>query len=86
MADLNKIEDEPDTVENLLQAAFLAWRFDLDDAVVPYRRDCIPARSLPADACNPLGDKPRVLSRRDAPFRTTPSGEHKFAGLLGGSS
>jgi hypothetical protein len=27
---------------------------------------------------------PRVLPRRDVPFRTTAAGEHKFAGLLGG--
>src|SRR5450631_1263465 len=39
-----------------------------------------------ADACNPLGNEPCVLSRRDAPSRTAPAGEHEFARLLGSRS
>jgi hypothetical protein len=39
-----------------------------------------------ADAANPLGDQPRVLSRRHTPFRAAPAGEHKFARLLTGCS
>src|ERR1700730_15195107 len=39
---------------------------------------------IEADACNPLGNEPRVLSRGDAPSRTAAAGIHKFAGLFGG--
>src|ERR1700730_12760094 len=39
-----------------------------------------------ADACNSLGNEPRVLSRRDARSRPTSADEHKFAGLFGSGS
>jgi len=48
-------------VEGLALPKFVeSGNFRLNKLVIPWK----------SDACNPLGDELRVLSRRDAPFRT----------------